>query len=93
MQVPALGTPADGLGGSWDNLHQLRSMSVKTALKDEDIAEDIPTGDVFSVENADSHQTRKRLMMRTTTEALEEHRAHQHAGTHPYRVVLAEVRG
>ena len=35
---------------------------------------------------------RRRFYSRTTTEALQEVRQHQHKGAHPYRVVLGEVR-
>jgi phosphoenolpyruvate carboxylase len=36
--------------------------------------------------------SRKRMQARPTQEALKEVRAHLHAGSHPYRVVLGEVR-
>jgi hypothetical protein len=35
----------------------------------------------------------RRMFSRTTTQALREHRAHEHRGAHPYRVILGEVRG
>lgn len=35
---------------------------------------------------------RRRFYCRTTSEALQEARQHQHTGAHPYRVVLGEVR-
>jgi len=34
----------------------------------------------------------RRMFSRTTTQALREHRAHEHRGAHPYRVILGEVR-
>ncbi|KAF8073001.1 Ppc2 [Scenedesmus sp. PABB004] len=91
-QVPALAGAAGGasddgagpgLGGSWQDLHKLRSQSVRVNALQAHF-----TGDAAPPTGAE----RRRFYSRTTTEALKKAHKQHHTGAHPYRVVLGEVR-
>jgi phosphoenolpyruvate carboxylase len=91
-----------GLGGSWANLQAMRRPTSGAARSRGGAGGTGGTGGGGNgaelVDNdlrcmsSQAPPSRKRMQARPTQQALRELRAHMHAGSHPYRIVLGEVR-
>eukprot|EP00879_Flechtneria_rotunda_P016242 GHRR01016993.1.p1 GENE.GHRR01016993.1~~GHRR01016993.1.p1 ORF type:complete len:737 (+),score=201.89 GHRR01016993.1:705-2915(+) len=84
------GGVGDGLGGSWQDLQALRAQSTRQNALNTTFNQG---GGHHPADAAPpTGAERRRFYSRTTHEALQEARQHQHIGAHPYRVALGEVR-